>query len=276
VKLKNVIRHAVLIITSAVFLVPVYIALVNAFKPEKDILQNPLGMPIKDLTLENLISYGFSPYFNVLEGYWTTAVIISFSIFFILLFTSMLAYIMVRSQKARLSKFFYIMLLGGLIIPPQAILLSIVQILKEMGIMFTWQGLILRNIGWYIPFASFVYLGYIKTVSREMDDSAYIDGAGPARIFFKIIYPLIKPATASVIIFCFLWIWNDFLNPQIILGPGHGYTVTTGIYRAIGQYNTAWDQIFTLVLWASIPVLIMYAVMQKKFISGLTAGSLKG
>ena len=275
-RLRSIMRYTVLTISSIVFLIPLYIALINAFKPKPQILSNPLGIPWGDLTLHTLIDNGFSPYFNVLEAYWVTLVIVAGSVIGILIATTMLAYIMVRNTKSKSLRLFYLLMMAGLIIPPQAILLSIVQILKTIGLMFTWEGLILRNIGWYIPFSCFVFVGYVKSIPAELDESAYIDGASPINVFWRIIFPLLKPASASVIIFCFLWIWNDFLNPQIILGSEIGYTITTGIYRAVGQYNTAWDQIFALVVWASLPVLIMYLSMQKHFISGLTAGSIKG
>jgi raffinose/stachyose/melibiose transport system permease protein len=243
---------------------------------EEDILSNPLGIPFSRLSFNQFVQNAFLPSFNVLKAYGTTIGIVGFSILGVLFCTTMLSYIMARNPKSRFVEWYQILLLAGLIIPPQVILLSIVQILRDMGLMFTWTGLILRNIGWYIPFSCFVYIGYIKTIPRELDESAFIDGASLFQIFRIIILPLIKPATASVFIFCFLWIWNDFLNPQIILGSSGGYTVTTGIYRAVGQYNTAWDQIFSLVVWASFPVLIMFFLMQRHFISGLTAGSIKG
>lgn len=272
---NSILRHGFLVLCSLIFFVPIYITYINAFKPKSEILRNPFGFSFDNLTLRFVLESGFSPYFNVIEAYWTTIVIVAGSIVCIVLFTSMLAYIMVRNPTSKFFKGFYLLMMAGLIIPPEAILLSIVQILKQMNLMFTWQGLILRNIGWYIPFSSFVFVGYIKTISKELDESAYIDGASPFIIYRKIIFPLLKPASASVIIFCFLWIWNDFVNPLIILGE-RGYTITIGIYRAVGQYSTAWEQIFSLVLWASFPVLLMYLFMQKNFISGLTAGSIKG
>jgi len=103
-----------------------------------------------------------------------------------------------------------------------------------------------------------------------------MDGAGPVRIFWSIIFPLLRPVTASGVIFLFLWIWNDFLNPLILLGSTKGYTVTTGIYRAVGQYSTNWEYVFSLVVLASLPVLIIYLLMQRQFIDGLTEGAVKG
>lgn len=261
--------------SALLFFIPIYITIINAFKPKAIIAKSPFSLNINHLSLLNLKKYGFTNSFNILTAYFNTALIVAISIIGIIVCTSMLAYVMDRTQKNKFLKLFYLLMLTGLIIPPESILLSIVQILRRIGLMFTFSGLILRNIGWYIPFSTFVFAGYIKTISRELDESAYIDGAGPFKVYLKIIFPLVKPAIASVFIFCFLWIWNDFLNPLILLGD-RLYTVTIGIYKAIGQYSTAWDQIFALVFLVSIPVLVMYLFMQKYFIEGLTAGAVKG
>jgi raffinose/stachyose/melibiose transport system permease protein len=272
---RSPLSYLFLIVISLVFFVPIYITIINAFKIQSEIMKNPFGFSANSLTLENLKVYGFSPYFNIIQAYFNTIVIVGLSILGIIICTSMLSYVMDRNRENAILKVFYVLMLAGLIIPPESILLSIVQILRNLGLMFTYSGLVLRNIGWYVPFSCFVFVGYVKTISRELDESAYLDGAGAFSIYSKIIFPLMKPAVASVFIFCFLWIWNDFLNPLIILGD-KTYTVTIGIYRAIGQYSTAWDQIFSLVFLVSIPVLVMYVFMQKYFIEGLTAGAVKG
>ncbi len=274
-KYRTLLYYIVMSLIGLLFFFPIYITTINAFKVKADIIRSPLGIKLSSLTLDNLKLYGFSPSFNIITAYFNTIVIVALSLIGIIILTSMLAYVMDRTTKNRWLKLFYLLMLAGLIIPPEAILLSIVQILKNLGLMFTFSGLILRNIGWYIPFSTFVFVGYVKTISKELDESAFLDGAGSFKIYMKIIFPLIKPASASVFIFCFLWVWNDFLNPLILLGDKI-YTVTIGIYRAIGQYSTAWDQIFALVFLVSIPVLLMYLVMQKYFIAGLTAGAVKG
>lgn len=274
-KRRSPISIIFLIFTSVIFFIPIYITIINAFKTKADIMKNPFGFPVSSLTLENLKTHGFSSYFNIFQAYLNTIVIVGASIVGIIVLTSMLSYVMDRNRENGFLKVFYLLMLAGLIIPPESILLSTVQILSKLGLMFSFSGLILRNIGWYVPFSCFIFVGYVKTISRELDESAYLDGAGAFSIYRKIIFPLMTPAMASVFIFCFLWIWNDFVNPLILLGDKI-YTVTIGIYRAIGQYSTAWDQIFSLVFLVSIPVLIMYVFMQKYFIEGLTAGAIKG
>jgi raffinose/stachyose/melibiose transport system permease protein len=169
-----------------------------------------------------------------------------------------------------------VLLLCGLMIPPQVILLPITQVLDRIGLMTTIQGLVLFNVGYYIPFGVFVFAGFMRQIPRELEEAAAIDGASRFQTFWRIVFPLLRPASASVMIFLGVWIWNDFLNPLIILGPSKGTTITTGIYRAIGQYQSDLGTVFALMFLATVPVLIFYLALQRNFVKGLTGGATKG
>jgi raffinose/stachyose/melibiose transport system permease protein len=169
-----------------------------------------------------------------------------------------------------------LLLLCGLMIPPQVILMPVTQVLRATHLMTTLQGLILFNVGYYVPFGVFVFSGFIRTVPVELEESAAIDGASPGQVFWRIVFPLLRPATASVLIFLGVWIWNDFIDPLIILGPSQGTTITTGIYRSIGQYQVDFGGVFALMFLATLPVLIFFLALQKQFVKGLTGGATKG
>ncbi len=268
-------RNAVLLVASFLFLVPFYVAIVNVFKTRLDIIRHPMSIPWGRLTLSNIQRNLFAPHFNVLIAYGTSLVIAGLTVGFVVLFASMMSFVLCR-KKHVFFKYAYLLLLAGLMIPAQVILLPIVQVLRRLHLMFTVQGLLLMNIGWYMPFAAFLFVGYMRTVSPQLDESARMDGASDLRIFFRIIFPLISPCVASVIIFVALWTWNDFVNPLIILGTSQFYTVTIGVYRAIGQYVQKWEDVFAVVFIAIVPVIVFYLFMQKQFVAGLTAGALKG
>ncbi|MBJ6360132.1 carbohydrate ABC transporter permease [Paenibacillus sp. GCM10012307] len=269
------IRHIFLIPLSLLLLIPFYIAVINAFKTREDILANPFSMSIGNLTLDNFLRSAVTPSFNIFKAYWTSILITSVSVVLLILLCSMMSFVFARVQNRFLS-ICYLLLLSGLMIPPQVILIPLVKVLAKLGLMFTPQGLILYNIGFYVPFTVFIFVGFIRTLSRELDESAKIDGASQLTIFWRILFPLLRPATASAVIFLSLWIWNDFVNPVIILGSTKSYTVTTGIFQAVGQYSTNWEDVFALVVLASAPIFVLYLFMQKQFIAGLTEGSLKG
>lgn len=272
---SHLVKHVFLIVMSVIFLIPFYIAVVNAFKPANEIMLAPFSLPLKNFTLDNLLRNIYSKDFNLFIAYSTSATLAILTDICVVLVASMMAYVINR-KNSRFYKVTYLLLLAGLMIPAQVILLPNIMILRTLGLMFTVPGLILMYIGWNLPFAVFTLTGYIGTISREIDESARIDGADDVMIFFKMIFPLIRPAVTSVIIFITLWTWNDFINPLIILSSSYFYPVTLGVYRAIGQFTQKWDDVFAIVFMAIFPVIIFYLCMQKRFISGLTTGSIKG
>jgi raffinose/stachyose/melibiose transport system permease protein len=131
--------------------------------------------------------------------------------------------------------------------------------------------------GGLLSFAIFVYSGFIKNIPLEVEEAALIDGANKFQMFWKILFPLLRPATAAVVIFLSLWIWNEFLLPLILLGPGNGVTITLGVYMSLGQlYTINYGQMFAMMMIASLPMLVLFFAFQKEFIAGLTSGALKG
>lgn len=268
-------RHGFLLLTGALFLVPVYLAIVNAFKTRQDIFANPLGIPFARLTLENIGRNLQSPHFDVGIAYGTSVVLSSLTAAIVVALGAAMSYVISR-KRHRLFTYAYLLLLAGLMVPAQVILLPLIQVLRRLQLMFTVQGLLVANLAWYMPFAAFVFVGYVRTIPTQLDESARLDGAGDLLIFTRIIYPLIGPAVASVVIFVSLWTWNDFVNPLIILGTSKYYTITIGVYRAIGQYVQKWEDVFAIVFMAVFPVVVFYLFMQRRFVSGLTAGALKG
>jgi len=267
-------RHAFLLPVSALFLVPIYIAIVNVFKTREDIFANPIGIPVARLTLDNLVRNLDSPHFNVGIAYGTSLVLSGLTVALVVLLGAAMSYVISRNRHRAFS-YAYLLLLAGLMVPAQVILLPLIQILRRLHLMFTVQGLLVANLAWYIPFAVFVFVGYVRTIPSQLDESARLDGAGELVIFSRIIYPLIGPAIASVVIFVSLWTWNDFVNPLIILGSSKYYTITIGVYKAIGQYVQKWEDVFAIVFMAILPVAVFYLFMQRRFVSGLTAGALK-
>ena len=267
-------RHGFLMLMSALFVVPFYIAVVNVFKTREDIFANPLGIPFARLTLDNIARNLDSPHFNVGVAYGTSFVLSGMTVVLVVLLAAAMSYVISRKQH-RFFTYAYLLLLAGLMVPAQVILLPLIHVLRRLHLMFSVQGLLVANLAWYMPFAVFVFVGYVRTIPLQLDESARLDGAGELLIFARIIYPLIGPAVASVIIFVSLWTWNDFVNPLIILGSSKYYTITIGVYRAIGQYVQKWEDVFAIVFMAILPVVLFYLFMQRRFVSGLTAGALK-
>jgi raffinose/stachyose/melibiose transport system permease protein len=180
-----------------------------------------------------------------------------------------------RSPRVGVRNLYFLLLLG-LMLPGAMILLPLVKVMLTMHLTFHIAGLILYDVAGYMPFATFIFAGFIRAIPRDLDDMARIEGASRLTIYFRIILPLMGPALATVAIFLSLFSWNDFISPQIILGPGGEQTITTGIYYAVGLYTSNFERIFSLIVLASLPLCVLFVSLQRRFVSGLTQGALKG
>lgn len=266
-------RLTLAIVVCALFVLPLYLALVNAFKLNADIKRNPLSLPLPP-TLDNITTVLSSSGGAFWQSLALSFTITGASVILGLLAAGMLSYKLARSP-GWVSKIVLAFLLLGLMIPQSLILGSLVDVLRTLGIMQSIAGLIAANVGFYMPFAVFLYYGFIRALPKDIEEAAQIDGASFLRIYWQVVFPQLRPVTASVAIFLAVFVWNDFINPLIILGPFGGDTVTVGVYRAIGAYSTDFGQLFGTMFVAAIPVVIAYLFMQRQFVKGLSAGAVK-
>ena len=275
-KAKRTLGVGFVTILAALYALPLYLALVNTFKVQDQILSNPIALP-HPFTLGNLHDALTRPDNLIFKGLLTSILITAVSVTLLIILSSAIGYYLAR-HPSRLSNILLGVFSAGLMIPGQIYLIPLVRIFRSLGLIGSPVALILALVGGgLLSFGVFVYAGFVKNVPRELDEAAIIDGAGEFRLFWQIIFPLLRPATATVAIFLSLWVWNDFLFPLILLGPSKGMTITTGIYISLGQiYSINYGQMFAIMALASLPVLIFYFLLQKEFIAGLAGGALKG
>jgi raffinose/stachyose/melibiose transport system permease protein len=270
----SVLRPVVAVLVSALFFVPLYLVCVNVIKQGPLITKEPAALPVPP-TLDNLRAVLTRPD-NLFWVSLTNSIVVTvLSVLVLTVLSAMLGHYLARNRSPW-TRGLTLVLLCGLMIPPQVILMPIADVLRIAHLMTTLQGLILFNVGYYVPFGVFVFTGFIRSVPAELEEAAVIDGASRMQVFWRIVFPLLRPATASVMIFLGVWIWNDFIDPLVILGPSQGTTVTTGLYRSIGQYQADYGSVFALMFLATLPVLIFYLALQKHFVKGLTGGATKG
>jgi raffinose/stachyose/melibiose transport system permease protein len=274
VALPRGLRLLAAIVVIVVFVSPIYLTIVNAFKPESAIENDPAAPPLHP-TLDNLKTAINRPDHLLQLGLRNSLIVVLCSIVLLIPLTSIFSFHISR-KRSRLRSAILAMLAAGLMIPPQVVLLPTIHILTLIGLDHTYPGLILSNIaGGYFSFGVFVYVGFMRAIPAEIIEAARIDGASGLRVWWKIIMPLVRPATATVAIFLSLWIWNDFLNPLFILGPLTGQTITTGLYLSVGQFQMDYGQLFGIMFLAGIIPVVGYLSLQKQFVAGLTQGSTK-
>ncbi len=253
------------------FVSPCLLAILNAFKTLPEIVQAPLALPHR-LNLDNFV-YLFTgvkiagPMLN--SFLMCTAVILS-----LMVAAPMAAYSLMRRPMAT-GKFWRLLFLAGLTIPFQIIMVPLLQQFRMLHIQFTYFALLVHYVSWGLPLCIFIYSGFMSSVPKELEEAAAIDGCGPVSVFWRIIFPLLTPCTITVVIFWGLWIWNDFMQAFIIMGP-RSQLVFVQLWRFMSdKYVKNWNHIFAGVVILSLPVTILYLAMQRRFIKGLTAGAIK-
>lgn len=263
-----------ILIAAAVFtLFPVYITILNSFKTQGEMMNNIVSLP-ENLEFRNYIeAFQKTDFLNSLKN---TIVIVGVGLIGIILFSAMAGYKLCRI-KTRLSGFIFGLFVMSMLIPFHSIMISLTRIAKNLKVQGSTIGLGFIYIGLGVSMAIFLYHGFVKSISHELEEAAVIDGCGDFRLFFKIVFPLLLPITATVAILNMLWMWNDFLLPLIMLTDYKDYTLLLSTNMLFGQYgNNDWSAILSTLTMAMLPVILIYLVLQKYIIEGIAEGAVKG
>jgi raffinose/stachyose/melibiose transport system permease protein len=257
-----------LIIFGILFFYPFIFVIVNALRKNADIIINPAGLP-KGLFFGNFVQAWKTMDFP--KVFTNTLLITVFGTLGIILTSSMCAYALARSDS-KISWLLYGFFSFSLVIPFQIIMVPIGVLAADMHLMNT-QGIILMYWGLGCPTAIFMFHGFIKSVPKELEESAAIDGAGRFYIFFRIILPLIKTIIATVAVIDALWLWNDFLLPLIVVKQG---TIQLAQMKFNGQFMKEYGPMCASLTLSSIPIIAFYLSLQKYVVKGIAAGAVKG
>lgn len=253
------------------YLFPFYYLIVNTFKTMSDMSYNPLTLP-KKVVFTNYYDVLTNP--QIYRAFGNTFIITVCSVLLIVIIGEMAAYPIVFNHN-KLNDAFMVYLMIGFLVPFQAILLSLFEVMQTLHLINNIWGMILFY-GNGSALTVFLAVGYMKSIPRELTEAAIVDGCSIPNVFFKIILPLMTPITATSIIFNTMWIWNDFIAPNIFLSSRSNGTIVLEVFRAKGQFSVDWPRFMTLSVVSIFPVLIFYLFMQKYIIKGLTAGAVKG
>lgn len=269
--ISNIIQKVILIIVGILVFMPIYIAVINTFKDSDIILSEPLSIPAPFI-LENIKAVLNNPNTDILQLYINSLELVIAGTAITILVSSMASYYLAR-VSSKFSSALRIYFLIGLMVPYVIVYLPLCILMRKIGIPFNVASLIFIFVSGNIAFSTFMYTNFIRALPIDLEESASLDGATPFQRFRLVIFPLLKPVTATVMIFVGLGIWNDFQTPLLM---GNVQTITVGIYTAIGPYSANWGIVFAYVLFAALPVVILYLLAQKSFVAGLTSGALKG
>ncbi|HEY3323734.1 MAG TPA: carbohydrate ABC transporter permease [Planctomycetota bacterium] len=259
-----------MLVCGIIFVLPCLLAILNAFKTNSQIIESPLALP----TSVNLSNFRY-----IFQQLKVVGLMINTLLMCVLVITSlvivgsMAAYSLTRRRMLTGSAL-RIFFLAGLTIPFQIIMIPLLKEFGLLGINQTYLALFLHHVSWGLPLCIFIYSAFMMTIPKELEEAAAIDGCGQVEVFWRIVFPLLRPCTITIIIFWGLWIWNDFMQAFIVMGPDRGKLVFVQLWKLVN--NPKFDdrgRMFAGVVVLSAPVTVLYILMQRQFVKGLTAGS---
>lgn len=269
-KVWFIIKELLFWLLALVVIVPFFIVIFNAFKTDTEALNMQLTLP-SQWHFENFARVWKEG--DILQSLGNS-LILSVSSVVLSVFASAMCAFVINRNRTRFNRFIYTFFAMGLMVPVSMV--TIVKVLRVIRLYNTLPGTILICVSLIMPLSVFLYYGFITGIPKELDEAAVIDGAGAYRIFFKVIFPLLKPATVTVIMINFLNVWNDFQIPLYTLPDPDKAVIVQKVYNFFGTFTASWNLVCVTILFAILPVLVVYLCGQKYIISGMTAGSIKG
>lgn len=269
----SAVTEILLIVITAIFLIPIYYLIITTFKTPADAVSSPMGLPI-NITFDNYVrAFKAMNYFHVLGN---NLLITISSVAGIVMFSAMAAYSLVRHTN-RFNRLVFLLFMVGMMVPYQMGILALYKQVSQLGLMNSHTGVILIEICYNLPLSIFLIKSFIgSTVPFELEEAAKVDGCGVWRTFLQIVFPLLMPVIATVAIVNTLGVWNDFMTPLLFLQSRSKGVLLLEVFRNIGQFSTDWTNFFPMMLLAVAPLILFYIFMQKYIINGITSGSLKG
>jgi ABC-type glycerol-3-phosphate transport system permease component len=261
----------IMIPVALIVALPLYYIVVNTFKTQAEMSQSPFALPT-ELFLGNYATvFGTVP---LVQSFANTLLVTVLSLLLMLAIGSMAAYGMIIG-KTRFNRWFGAALILGFIIPSQSTLIPLYRLLVRIGLIDTLTGLVFLYSAGSI-FCYFLIQGYMKSVPYELIEAARIDGANALAIYWRIVLPLIRPILVTVAVFQTMWIWNDFITPNVFLVSPEKSTLVLQVYKSVGEFTTDWPSFMTLSVLALLPMVVFFVFTQRHIVSGLLAGGVKG
>lgn len=257
-----------------VFVVPFAFILVTALKDKKEASLRQFSLPQNGVHLwDNLVQVIQTRDYMLLTAFMNSIILTVAGVTLLVIFGAMVGFVLQRrpSPWTQMVSFF---VLAGLIVPPAVV--PTVWVLQWLGLFKTLSGLVLIEVAYGLSFTILLFRAFVATIPRELDEAAIMDGAGPLRLFFRVILPLLRPVVVTVVVVQSVAIFNDFTNPLYYLPGKDNVTVQLTLYNFQSQFNTSYNLLFMNILLITIPPLIVFLFFNRQIVAGMTAGALKG
>ncbi|QUG41996.1 carbohydrate ABC transporter permease [Psychrobacillus sp. INOP01] len=276
-KFYKIIKELLLLIAALFFLSPIYIIIVNSFKDRQELYENVLALP-KEFSFQYYIEA--MEKMNFLNALANSLYITILSVLIIVVLSSMTAWMLARTDN-KLSKIIFMIFIATMLIPFQTLMMPLMQFMStitntlHIPMINTREGLIFMHIGFSSSISVFLYHGFVKSIPITLEEAATIDGASKFGVFWRIIFPILKPITVTVMILNVINIWNDYLLPSLTLTDKGLRTIPLSTFYFFGEFTIQWNLAMAGLMLTIIPVVIFYVLAQKHIIKGIGEGAVK-
>jgi len=264
---------AAIVVSFVIFIIPFAFILLTALKDQREAASRSFSLPTTWHFWDNLVAVIQTRDYMLVTAFINSSILTVASVTLLVIFGAMVGFVIQRRPSAW-TQLVNLFVLAGLIIPPAVV--PTIWVLQGMGLFKTLHGLIFIEVAYGLSFSVLLFRAFVATIPRELDEAAIIDGAGPLRLFFLVILPLLRPVVVTVIVVQSVAIFNDFTNPLYYLPGNKNVTVQLTLFNFQSQFNTSFNLLFMNMLLITIPPLIVYIFFNRQIVAGLTAGAVKG
>lgn len=260
-------------IATVVFIVPFSFIFLTASKWRTESSMLKFTWPTEWAFTDNLVAVIQFNDFMILRAFWNSTVLTVLSVGIVTVLAAMAAWIISR-RDTKMSRFFNFLILSGLMIPPAVV--PTILLLQGLGIYGTFPSMVLIEVAFCTSFTVMMFRAFIASIPREIDEAAILDGASPLRLFFSVIFPLLRSVMFTSIILNSVFVFNDFVNPLYFLPGDENATIQLTLFNFQSQFLTRYNWLFMDILLVTIPMVVMFAFFNKRIVAGMTAGAVKG
>jgi raffinose/stachyose/melibiose transport system permease protein len=262
-----------IVISFFVFVVPFAFIVLTAVKDRKTAALRSFDWPTVWQPWENLVEVIRTRDFMLVTAFVNSTILTVASVTLLVILGAMVGFVLQR-HPSRWTPVVNFLVLAGLIIPPAVV--PTIWVMQSIGLFKTLHGMVLVEVAYGLSFSVLLFRAFVATIPRELDEAAIIDGAGPIRLFFTVVLPLLKPVVVTVIVVQSVAIFNDFTNPLYYLPGKENVTVQLTLYNFQSQFSTSFNLLFMNILLITIPPLIVYLFFNRQIVAGMTSGAVKG
>ena len=268
---RHLLTYIILVGFALIYLIPIIWLVISSFKEESELFRFPPSLLPEKFSVSNYVDAWGRADFAL---YFKNTTIVTIAATALTVCINMMAGYAFAKYKFRGSNVIFLFFMATMMLPLDLLMIPIFQLVKAVGLYNSFWGLIIPPAA--TPAGVFIVRQYFLTIPDEIMESARIDGAGETKIFLYLMVPLAKPAISVLAIFSFLWRWNDYMWPLVVIRDTAKYTVQLALASFSGQYAVSWGSLLAMSVLTMIPVLIIFLIFQKQFMKGMTAGAVKG